>query len=316
MVKKSLGQILLLLLTLSLSSCKVDPEFSARNYKAEKIIVVVIDGPRYSETWGDSTLQYMPFQKQISKNGVLFTSFFNYGVTNTVNGHTAITTGTYESLDNNGNEIPMYPSYFQVWRKVYNQDSARAWIVTSKDKLEVLKNCSQTDYANKYMPSTNCGNNGLATGYRNDIVTLNKSLSVMKKFAPDIMLIQFKEPDASGHAGDWNGYLNGIRATDSCVKVIYDFINKSKDYKDKTALFITNDHGRHLDTVQDGFVSHGCSCNGCRHISLLATGPDFEAGTIINAPYGQTDLTATIAEMLHIRLEQNNGSIIKELFNK
>jgi hypothetical protein len=42
--------------------------------------------------------------------------------------------------------------------------------------------------------------------------------------------------------------------------------------KDKTTLFITNDHGRNADGHKDGFISHGDGSEGNRHIFLLAIG--------------------------------------------
>ena len=277
-------------------------------------MILVIDGPRYSETWGDTSKQYIPYQKQIAEQGTVFTSFYNDGTTNTVNGHAAITTGTYEALDNTGAEIPVYPSIFQIWRNKTSSDSTKAWVVTTKDKLEVLSNCSQAEYANKYRPLTDCGVNGLATGYRDDSTTLSHALNVLKTYSPDVMLIQFKEPDASGHAANWNAYLNGISTTDRYAWRIFNFINDNKNYRGKTAFFITNDHGRHLDGVLDGFVSHGCSCNGCRHINLIAIGPDFKKGATITNHYGQIDLTKTIADILNITMPNSSGQAISELF--
>ena len=78
-----------------------------------------------------------------------------------------------------------------------------------------------------------------------------------------------------------------------------DFLRTQYFYKDKTALFITNDHGRHSDDISDGFQSHGDNCDGCRHISLLALGTDFTPETVINRNYEQIDLAPTIATLLN-----------------
>jgi hypothetical protein len=87
-------------------SCRHDPPVIKKKLATENVVIVLIDGPRYSETWGDPSHKYIPGMNLTSKEGVVFTEFYNDGVTNTVNGHGAITTGYNENLDNGG----AYPS--------------------------------------------------------------------------------------------------------------------------------------------------------------------------------------------------------------
>ncbi|MDB4754850.1 hypothetical protein OAF80_00180, partial [bacterium] len=45
-------------------------EISTTKYKTQNVVIVVIDGPRYSETWGDSTHQYIPhLSNELSSTG-------------------------------------------------------------------------------------------------------------------------------------------------------------------------------------------------------------------------------------------------------
>ena len=82
----------LLGLTILLSSSGVtsnEPknQESGSPYRTQKVIVLIIDGPRYSETFGDSTCQYIPnLSKELAPQGVLFTNFRNNGKTNTNSG--------------------------------------------------------------------------------------------------------------------------------------------------------------------------------------------------------------------------------------
>jgi arylsulfatase A-like enzyme len=86
-------------------------------------------------------------------------------------------------------------------------------------------------------------------------------------------------------------------------------------YRNKTTLFITNDHGRHLDGVKNGFVNHGDNCEGCRRIYLVAIGPDFKANTVVKHPYELIDISKTIAHMLNFSIPTSEGKVIKELVN-
>ena len=285
------------------------------NYKTENVIIIVTDGPRYSETWGNPNYDYIPFQASMKSEGVLFTNFYNHGTTTTIPGHTAITTGNYEPINNGGLEAPQYPSIFQYWRKKYAKKQNRTWIIASKDKLDVLSNCASLGWKDKYMPSSNCGVDGMGvgSGYREDSATLVKSIEVLQMHHPNLVLINFRDPDLSAHQGIWGGYLNGIIQTDKLVYEIWQFVQNDPHYKDKTALFITNDHGRHLNDVQDGFISHGDDCSGCRKISLLAIGPDFKKGKVVNAVHSQIDIPVTVGEIMGFSATNAKGEILSGL---
>src|SRR5687767_10255469 len=86
--------------------------------KTEKVVVLVIDGPRFTETWGDPDKALIPnIAGYFAKNGVVYENFKNLGGTYTLAGHTAITTGYYQEINNGGKEIPRYPSIFQSYLK-------------------------------------------------------------------------------------------------------------------------------------------------------------------------------------------------------
>lgn len=274
-----------------------------------------MDGARFSETWGDNSHEYIPnLSKIFSQKGVINTDFYNQGLTNTNPGHAAVTTGHYENLDNSGKEYPSYPSFFQFWneQKINNGES---WIITSKDKLEVLKDCKDLSYKNFFWPNVDCGIDGLGSGYRHDSITFKTVMKVLSENHPNLILVNFREPDFTAHKGDWNGYLEGIKLVDGYISLIDEFIENDPLYMGKTALFVTNDHGRHLDSVSVGFSSHGDDCLGCRHINFFAKGPDFKAGSVVNQERGLIDINATLVEILQIDNHgYNTGDVMWEIF--
>jgi len=130
-------------------------------YKTEYVIVLVIDGPRISETFGDSTYQYIPnLARILAPQGVLVKDFKNNGVTHTNPGHVAIATGVYQKIKNNGKELPKKPSMFQYFLKEKKLDSTNAWVIASKGKLSVLGNTKNRQWKNHHLPSQYCGVNG------------------------------------------------------------------------------------------------------------------------------------------------------------
>ena len=140
-----------------------------RNYKTKHIVILVLDGPRWSETFGDSTYQYVPNQKHIlAPQGVFFNDFANDGPTYTISGHTALTTGVYQRMENSGKEIPKHPSIFQYYLKQYNVDKRKAWIMASKGKLNVLGYTKSRHWVREFYPSVYAGVKGSGTGYPSD----------------------------------------------------------------------------------------------------------------------------------------------------
>src|ERR1044071_8813672 len=63
----------------------------APEFKAKYFIVLVIDGPRYTETFGDAECRYIPkMEKELVHEGTLFSNFRNNGTTETNSGHVAM----------------------------------------------------------------------------------------------------------------------------------------------------------------------------------------------------------------------------------
>jgi len=306
-------QLILFVLLVIFISCSKTP---LKQYKTENVIIVVVDGQRNSESWQDTSYQYMPnFSAEIEGSGAVFTQFYNNGPTYTTAGFSAITTGVYQNINNGGTELPLYPSIFQYFLKKDTLSNKNACIINSKDKLEVLGNCKNSMWNNQYLPFTDCGIDGIGSCYRDDSITLNRFLNVLSESNPKLALIGFREPDFTAHSGSWDGYIQAIKNTDKHIFNIWEFINNSPNYAGKTTIFITNDHGRHLDGVADGFRSHGDNCKGCKHVNLFAFGPDFKKGVFQNNRE-LIDISATISELLHLNSSYGNGEVMFELFEE
>ena len=299
----------------TLASCQSDKV--QENFVTENVVIIVVDGPRYSEAWGDPTHANIPNLDTLLSEGVFFPNFINSGDTRTIPGHAALTTGVYEDLDNWGADTPANPSFFQCWAKEFGANPNQSWIIASKDKLAMLGNCTRKKWAGEFLPSMHCGVNGQGylSGYQDDSLTVQQGLVILGTHHPKLTLFNLREPDFSGHGGNWNEYLIGLQKSDAYVRQIIDFINSDPIYAGKTTIFITSDHGRHLNGVAEGFSGHGDNCDGCRRIGLLAIGPDFKPGRVVETEYNQTDLPATIARMLHFKMRFGDGRSMYELFD-
>ncbi|HYG52051.1 MAG TPA: sulfatase [Flavobacteriales bacterium] len=281
------------------------------NYQTKKVIILLVDGPRWEESGGDTSHEYMPYTyNDLAPQGTLFANFHNNGETYTIPGHTAILTGHYQSIANDGSQHPQYPGLLQLYLEKFPQ--AKALLIASKGKIACLRNCTDPVYAGQFMPEIDCGLDGTGGGVRDDSVTFEQLKTRMTGDHPDFIFVQFKEPDAAAHAGDTAAYINGIVNGDQYVFETWNLIQSLPYYQNKTMLVVTNDHGRHLNGTLDGFISHGDGCAGCRRINCLLLGPDVKAGKIITNTYDQTDIHATVCGMLGLNNQYGQGQMILE----
>ncbi len=288
-----------------------------KTFAAKYHIVVVLDGPRWSETWGDSTGNLIPNQMfKLKQQGTFFSDFRNLGRTYTNSGHTALLTGVHQRISNEGKELPKYPNIYQYLRKDKSISKDKTWLLTAKGKLQMLDNTKHKDWWNTYLPASYCGINASGTGYPNDAIMYPIFKKIILENQPVFTLINLIGIDAWAHQNKWDRYIASIVELDTYVLDLWNSIQNDPEMSNQTALYITNDHGRHLDGRKNGFVSHGCKCDGCTHISLLALGPDFEADKVVASQYDQVDLTATIAKMLGISMPFSTGKVITELIGQ
>ncbi len=289
----------------------------SQSLKTEYVIVLVIDGPRYTETFGDTSCRYIPnMGKNLIKEGVSYSNFKNNGPTYTNSGHTAMVTGNYQKISNSGKQLPKNPTFFQYYLKEKNRDKTDAYLVCSKGKLEILGNTKNKSWWNTYMPMTYCGVKGQSKEYAGDAQTMNKVYELLNGNTPHLMLVNLLAVDSYAHAKNWDMYLESLKKCDSYVNELWQRIQNNPNLKDKTTLFVTNDHGRHPNGHKDGFISHGDKCEGCKHISLLAMGPDFKKGEKVMKERELIDISKTVAFMLNFQMPTSKGEVMQELFDR
>ena len=303
----------LIILVFIFSSCEKDQVIV--QYKTKNVIVIVVDGPRYMETWGDEQHRFIPQRFSRKSEAVICTKMYNEGITNTMNGHAALLTGNYISIDNSGLQNPEFPSFHQHAQSFFGMPANKTWIIASKDKIAALGNCTQSDWKDLFLPQLDCGVSGLNSAYRHDSITFFNVKNILSTFHPSYVLINFREPDFSAHSADSLGYLKGIKDTDSMAIALLDFIQNDPFYSGNTTFIITNDHGRHLPG-QGGYTSHGDNCEGCRHTEFFAVSPDFKRNYISQQRYSMIDITATIAEITGVKMEFGKGKVMWDILQE
>ena len=276
--------------------------------KTKNVIIVVIDGARYTETFGDSTHQYIPkIWNQLRPLGAIYSNYYNNGTTLTNSGHSSILTGTWQHLANDGSVRPTSPTIFEYYRKQCKATQKENYVVLGKDKLNILSYSTDAQYGSDYGASVKT-----STAQYNDSVTLQNIKSVLKADKPHLLITNFAATDHSGHGGIYKEYTNSLKIADNLVLDLWNYIQSDPNYRDNTTLIITNDHGRHTKD----FREHGDNCDGCRHIMLMIIGPDTPAGIVDNSFCEQIDIAPTVGLYLHFATPSSQGKVIRSAVAK
>ena len=256
---------------------------------AQNAIIVVVDGARFTETFGatnpDSTIPHL--WNDLMPLGTVYNNFYNSGITTTNPGHATLLTGTWQTIANDGSQRPTSPTVFEYFRKEKSALESENYVVAGKTKLTILTNSDDPDYGAAYMASDIHGD------LTDDEVYANL-IAAMDADHPKLILVNFPSVDRAGHAGNRDDYLSAITNVDNLIYQLWYKIVNNPYYKNTTTLFITNDHGRHTTD----FSSHGDDCEGCRHLMLLALGRKIIPGKIVSEKKYQTALAPTIGELL------------------
>lgn len=262
----------------------------ARAADARHALVVVIDGVRWSESLGDPAHAWYGRQVgELVPTGCRVDDFRNLGATITVPGLAACLSGNWQDLPNDGSVPSHFPSAFECWRLASGAPATDAWLVTTKPKLAMLV---QSDH-----PASGPQYAGSASVAADDSAAWVQAVAVLGQHHPTLLVLHLGDTDLAGHSGDWTQYTACIRRADSLVAELWEVVQADTALAGRTAMFVTNDHGRHLDAY-GGFRNHGDGCEGCRHIALVAVGAGLKAGFTSPAHYRQIDLLPTLGALL------------------
>ncbi|WP_375584699.1 alkaline phosphatase family protein [Cyclobacterium xiamenense] len=109
-------------------------------------------------------------------------------------------------------------------------------------------------------------------GVRLDPFTHHYAMEAIKKQRPKVVLIAYGEPDDWAHDNRYDEYLHSIRQFDAYLKDLWEYIQTTPGYTDKTTLIVTTDHGRGVE--KSTWTGHGSGIPRSREIWIAAIGPD------------------------------------------
>jgi len=276
--------------------------------RTQFVVLVVVDGTRYAETFGDSTHANIPIiWNHLRPLGTIYTSFWNDGSTMTNSGHASILSGTREALKNNGTELPHSPSVFEYFRKETGASVKQCWVVLGKSKLQMLAFSTHKEYGSHYGASVK-----KSSSEYDNLIALENAASVLVNYHPKLTIVNVPAADSLAHDGFLDKYVGAIRQADTVVASIWNVIQADSLLRDKTTMIVTNDHGRHTTD----YTNHGDQCEGCRHIMLLVVGPDTPAGVIDSSTRKQVDIAPTVGRLLGFSTPYSVGTVLESAIIK
>jgi len=109
-----------------------------------------------------------------------------------------------------------------------------------------------------------------------DVFTHYGAMNYLQTKKPKVLYISYGETDEWAHHGYYRDYLRAATMVDKWIQDIWNFIQSDPMYKNKTAIFITTDHGRG-DAIKKEWTSHNNKITDCNQIWMAAMGPGIKA---------------------------------------
>jgi len=133
---------------------------------------------------------------------------------------------------------------------------------------------------------------------RHDAYTFRFAMDYLKTHRPKVLYIALGETDDWGHEQRYDRVVQSLHANDGYFRELWEFLQSDQQYKDKTTILVTTDHGRG-DGVED-WPHHRSNIDSSQYTWIAVIGPDHagrgswqDTGTI-----GMNQVAATLAAFI------------------
>ncbi|MGZ3850782.1 MAG: alkaline phosphatase family protein [Flavisolibacter sp.] len=150
-----------------------------------------------------------------------------------------------------------------------------------------------------------------------DVFTHYGAMETLKTARPKVLYIAYGETDEWAHAGTYRSYLDAAHQVDNWIRQIWEFVQSDPQYRNKTSLLVTTDHGRG-DAPKKEWTSHGSDIQDSYQIWFAVMGPDTPpGGEMKNAvQLYQRQFAQTMAKLMRYTFKANHpiGEAIPSVF--
>lgn len=134
-------------------------------------------------------------------------------------------------------------------------------------------------------------------GNEYDFITHQAAREYLLSQKPRVLFVGLGETDEWAHARRYDLYLEAAQRSDRYLRELWETLQSLPDYKDKTALVITTDHGRGITPAD--WTNHSEQTPEAEYIWIAALGPGVPAlGVRENVTTTQSQIAATLANLL------------------
>ena len=149
-----------------------------------------------------------------------------------------------------------------------------------------------------------------------DVFTQYAAMDYLTTHKPHVLYISYGETDEWAHAGKYKDYLDAAHQVDSWLQDIWNFVQSDPQYKNKTAMFVTVDHGRG-DLIKEKWTSHNNKIADSHQIwfGVIAPGLPAKGEVKSNMQLYQKQYAQTIATLLgfHFTCEHPIGDGLNDV---
>jgi len=296
-----------------------------------KVIVLVIDGARFDETFGfgDSDLTGEPsvdtvpsMFTELVPRGTIVRPLYNMGTTITAPAHAALYSGVRQPLanfpliDEPGLYRPALPGIGEEVIRQGSGDLNEAMVMGNTSLIWPLQGSLMVgngfgDGSNWFFVTEAPNDPQPASDDRSVLTSIRRQL---EESQPRFLLANLKQVDRKGHFGNNGEYIEAIREIDASILDLWNWVQAQEVYSGDTTLIVVSDHGRHRggDPEDETWRNHGDASAGDREIPFFMIGPGVQEGVEVSTPYSLEDVGVTIAAILEIDLPWASGLPISE----
>lgn len=136
-------------------------------------------------------------------------------------------------------------------------------------------------------------------GVRPDVITYFAAKEYLKEYKPKVLYLAFDETDDFAHAGMYDQYIGSAYSQDAMIGDLWKLLQSLPQYRNKTSMLITCDHGRG-DKIKSDWKHHGSKIADSHEIWLAAIGPDTKDFGEMKTPgqFYQRQIATTMAQLL------------------
>jgi hypothetical protein len=158
---------------------------------------------------------------------------------------------------------------------------------------------------------------------RFDAYTYHFAFEYLKAKRPKALYISLGETDDFAHDGEYDRYINSAKKSDEFISRIWHWVQNDPDYKDKTTLLITTDHGRGyvgleqwkshglFNSINEDSTTQVVDMTGDTEIWIAVIGPDTPpTGEMQNiADVKQSQIAKTLVKFLGLDYQSSHKTL-------